>query len=105
MLANLNGPRRRAGSASYCSPVHSNPTGGWFKGNFSAALLAGGRSILIGRDKAEIAVEWRDETIPLPVPQLRTLLSLESEALVYSGCMPGYHIRGADRTLDPLADA
>ena len=103
ILANLNGPRRRA--ASYCSPVHSNPTGGWFRGNFSAALLAGGRSIRMGRDKAEIAVRWGDETVPLRVRQLRILESLEPEELFYSGPMRVNDLRGAKIIVDQWSDA
>jgi molybdopterin-guanine dinucleotide biosynthesis protein A len=75
-------------SASYCSAVHSNPTGCRSKGNFSAALLSGGRSVRMGRDKAHIAVTWKGEAVPLRVRQLRLLQSLEPEELFCSGPPP-----------------
>jgi len=102
---NTSGPCRRAASASYCSAVHSDPTGGWFKGNFSAALLAGGHSIRMGRDKAEIAVRWEDETVPLRVRQLRILESLEPEELFYSGPVRIDDLRGAKVIVDQWSDA
>jgi molybdenum cofactor guanylyltransferase len=85
--------------------VHSNPTGAWFKGNFSATLLAGGRSIRMGCDKAEIAVKWRDETVPLRVRQLRILESLEPAELFYSGPMRISDLRGAKIIVDQWSDA
>jgi molybdopterin-guanine dinucleotide biosynthesis protein A len=85
--------------------VHSDPTSGWFKGNFSAALLAGGHSIRMGRDKAEIAVRWEDETVPLRVRQLRILESLEPEELFYSGPVRIDDLRGAKVIVDQWSDA
>jgi molybdopterin-guanine dinucleotide biosynthesis protein A len=92
-------------SASYCSAVHSNPTGCWFKGNFSAALLAGGRSIRMGRDKGEIAINWEGETVPLRLRQLRILKSLEPEELLYSGPTRVEGLPDAKMILDQWSDA
>jgi molybdopterin-guanine dinucleotide biosynthesis protein A len=92
-------------SASYCSAVHSNPTAWWFKGNFSAALLAGGRSIRMGQDKGEIAIYWEGESIPLRVRQLRILKSLEPEELLYSGPTRVEGLPDAKIILDQWSDA
>ncbi len=92
-------------SASYCSAVHSNPAGGWFKGNFSAALLAGGRSIRMGRDKGEIAINWQGETVSLRVRQLRILESLEPAELLYSGPSRADGLSGVKIIPDQWSDA
>jgi molybdopterin-guanine dinucleotide biosynthesis protein A len=92
-------------SASYCSAVHSNPTAWWFKGNFSAALLAGGRSIRMGQDKGEIAIYWEGESIPLRVRQLRILKSLEPEELLYSGPTRVEGLPSVKIILDQWSDA
>jgi len=59
--------------------------GCWSKARFSAALISGGRSLRMGRDKAQIAVGWEGETVPLRVRQLRMLQRLEPKELFYSG--------------------
>lgn len=58
---------------------------GFFPTGFSAALISGGRSLRMGRDKAQIAVDWKGETVPLRVRQLRLLQCLEPKELFYSG--------------------
>jgi molybdenum cofactor guanylyltransferase len=77
----------------------------WFKGNFSAALLAGGRSIRMGRDKGEIAVNWEGEIVPLRVRQFRILQSLEPEELLYSSSTGVDSLPGATVILDRWSDA
>jgi molybdopterin-guanine dinucleotide biosynthesis protein A len=59
----------------------------------------------MGRDKAEIAVRWGDETVPLRVRQLRILESLEPEELFYSGPMRVNDLRGAKIIVDQWSDA
>jgi molybdenum cofactor guanylyltransferase len=39
----------------------------------------------MGRDKAQIAVNWQSETVPLRIRQLRVLQSLQPKELFYSG--------------------
>jgi molybdenum cofactor guanylyltransferase len=85
--------------------VHSSPTGGWFKGNFSAALLAGGRSIRMGRDKAQIPVTLEGQNVPLRVRQLRILESLEPKEMFYSGPTRSNDLHGAKIILDQWPDA
>jgi molybdenum cofactor guanylyltransferase len=83
----------------------SDPTGPWVKVNFSAALLAGGRSIRMGRDKAQIAVSWQGEIVPLRIRQLRVLESLEPKELFYSGPTRIDDLRGAKNIVDQWSDA
>jgi molybdenum cofactor guanylyltransferase len=85
--------------------VHSNPPGWWFKGNFSAALLAGGQSIRMGRNKGEIAINWKGETVPLWERQLRILESLEPEELLYSGASRAECLPSAKIILDQWSNA
>jgi molybdopterin-guanine dinucleotide biosynthesis protein A len=54
-------------------------------GNFTAALLAGGRSTRMGQDKAYLPVDWEGASIPLWERQLRVLRSIAPEKLVISG--------------------
>lgn len=85
--------------------VDSNATGCGFKGNFSAALLAGGRSVRMGRDKAQIAVLWQGETVPLRVRQLRILKALHPNELFYSGPERVDELLDAKLVVDRWSDA
>jgi molybdopterin-guanine dinucleotide biosynthesis protein A len=88
-----------------CESFFPAPEGCWFRGNFSAALLAGGRSIRMGRDKALIAVDWEGETVPLRIRQLRVLESLEPKELIYSGPARADDLRGAKIIVDQWSAA
>jgi molybdopterin-guanine dinucleotide biosynthesis protein A len=83
----------------------SDTTGQWFEGNFSAALLAGGHSIRMGEDKAQIAVSWQGETVPLRIRQLGVLESLEPKELFYSGPAQMDDLRNAKIVVDEWSDA
>jgi molybdopterin-guanine dinucleotide biosynthesis protein A len=52
---------------------------------FTAALLAGGKSARMGRDKAFLQVEWEGASIPLWERQLAVLQSIAPEKLFISG--------------------
>jgi molybdenum cofactor guanylyltransferase len=52
---------------------------------FSAALLAGGRSRRMGRDKRLLLVDWRGEPVPLWKRQLDVLRELAPVELLVSG--------------------
>jgi molybdenum cofactor guanylyltransferase len=52
---------------------------------FSAALLAGGRSRRMGRDKRLLAVDWQGEPVPLWRRQLCVLRRLAPAELLISG--------------------
>jgi molybdopterin-guanine dinucleotide biosynthesis protein A len=52
---------------------------------FTAALLAGGKSTRMGRDKAFLQVEWEGASIPLWERQLAVLQSIAPEKLFISG--------------------
>jgi molybdopterin-guanine dinucleotide biosynthesis protein A len=52
---------------------------------FSAALLAGGKSVRMGRDKVYLEVEWEGAFIPLWERQLAVLQSITPERLFISG--------------------
>jgi molybdenum cofactor guanylyltransferase len=52
---------------------------------FTAALLAGGKSTRMGRDKAYLSVEWECASIPLWERQVSVLQSIMPEELVISG--------------------
>jgi molybdopterin-guanine dinucleotide biosynthesis protein A len=58
----------------------------------------------MGRDKAQIAVSWEGETVPLRVRQLRLLASLEPEELFYSGPERVNDSPGAKIVADQWAD-
>ena len=54
-------------------------TGNWqptVTPSFTAALLAGGKSRRMGRDKAYLSVEWKGASMPLWERQLAVLQSL-----------------------------
>jgi molybdenum cofactor guanylyltransferase len=55
------------------------------KPDFTAALLTGGNSRRMGRDKAFLPVEWEGVTAPLWARQLAILQSLGPEKLMISG--------------------
>jgi molybdopterin-guanine dinucleotide biosynthesis protein A len=88
-----------------CESFFPATEGCWFQGNFSAALLAGGRSTRMGRDKAQIAVNWVGEAVSLRIRQLRILESLEPKELFYSGRARGDDLGGAKIVVDQWADA
>jgi molybdopterin-guanine dinucleotide biosynthesis protein A len=75
------------------------------KSSFSAALLAGGRSVRMGWDKAQIAVNWEGKSVPLWVRQLRVLRSLEPEALFCSGPARSEDLSSAKIVDDEWPDA
>jgi molybdopterin-guanine dinucleotide biosynthesis protein A len=52
---------------------------------FSAVLLAGGKSVRMGRDKVYLQVEWEGVFIPLWERQLAVLQSITPERLFISG--------------------
>jgi molybdopterin-guanine dinucleotide biosynthesis protein A len=52
---------------------------------FSAALLAGGKSVRMGRDKAYLQVSWEGAFVPLWERQLAILQSMTPERLFVSG--------------------
>jgi molybdenum cofactor guanylyltransferase len=52
---------------------------------FSAVLLAGGKSVRMGRDKVYLQVEWEGGFIPLWERQLAVLQSITPERLFISG--------------------
>jgi molybdopterin-guanine dinucleotide biosynthesis protein A len=52
---------------------------------FAAALLAGGKSRRMGRDKALLPVEWEGASVPLWERQLSILKALAPAELVISG--------------------
>jgi molybdenum cofactor guanylyltransferase len=52
---------------------------------FTAALLAGGKSMRMGRDKVYLQVEWEGASIPLWERQLAVLQSITPEKLFISG--------------------
>ena len=63
-------------------------TGNWqptVTPSFTAALLAGGKSRRMGRDKAYLSVEWKGASMPLWERQLAVLQSLAPKELVISG--------------------
>jgi molybdopterin-guanine dinucleotide biosynthesis protein A len=53
--------------------------------SFTAALLAGGQSTRMGRDKVYLPVEWEGALIPLWERQMAVLQSTTPETLVISG--------------------
>jgi molybdopterin-guanine dinucleotide biosynthesis protein A len=55
------------------------------KPTFTAALLAGGKSRRMGRDKAFLPVEWNGVSMPLWERQLSILKSVAPDKLVISG--------------------
>jgi molybdenum cofactor guanylyltransferase len=67
---------------------------------FSAALLAGGRSIRMGRDKAQIPVTWNGYAVPLWARQLGLLQSLGPIELFYSVSTPVDQVPGARIVVD-----
>jgi molybdopterin-guanine dinucleotide biosynthesis protein A len=75
------------------------------EGSFSAALLAGGRSVRMGRDKAQIAVSWEGETVPLWVRQLRLLQSLRPQELLFSVRAKADDLPGAKIVADEWPNA
>jgi molybdenum cofactor guanylyltransferase len=58
----------------------------------------------MGRDKAQIAVTWQSETVPLRIRQLRVLESLEPNELLYSGPSPMDDLRDAKIVVDEWSD-
>jgi molybdopterin-guanine dinucleotide biosynthesis protein A len=105
VAAMCSDPTDRLRSSSCAGPRQSHATAGWFKGNFSAALLAGGRSIRMGRDKAQIPVSWQGATVPLRIRQLRVLESLEPKELFYSGPAQMDDLYDARIVVDEWSDA
>ena len=60
---------------------------------FTAALLAGGQSRRMGRDKVFLPIVWEGKSVPLWERQLSILKSVEPAELVISGpSKPGYPI-------------
>lgn len=59
----------------------------------------------MGRDKAQIAVIWEGQTVPLRVRQLRILESLGPEKLFYSGPGGAEDLCGAKIVADEWSDA
>jgi molybdopterin-guanine dinucleotide biosynthesis protein A len=59
----------------------------------------------MGRDKAQIAVSWEGETVPLWVRQLRLLQSLGAEELLFSGGAQTDEVPGAKIVTDEWPDA
>jgi molybdenum cofactor guanylyltransferase len=104
-------PRSHIRSASYGAPPEGKlcqseaAADGWIKGSFSAALLSGGRSVRMGRDKAQIAVSWEGQTVPLRVRQLRILGSLGPAELFHSGPANEDELCGATIVADQWSDA
>jgi molybdenum cofactor guanylyltransferase len=106
LSAMCSGPTDRLRSSSYGAPGQSEAAAGHsFKGNFSAALLAGGRSIRMGLDKAQIPVSWQGATVPLRTRQLRVLESLKPKELFYSGPAQTDDLCGAKIVVDRWSDA
>jgi molybdopterin-guanine dinucleotide biosynthesis protein A len=96
----------RLRSSSHDAPRQNQATAGdAFKGDFSAALLAGGRSIRMGRDKAQIPVRWQGATVPLRIRQLCVLESLEPKELFYSGPAQMDDLCDAKIVVDEWSDA
>jgi molybdopterin-guanine dinucleotide biosynthesis protein A len=58
----------------------------------------------MGRDKAQIGVSWKGETVPLQVRQLRVLESLEPRELFYSGPTRADDLRGVKIIVDQWPD-
>jgi molybdenum cofactor guanylyltransferase len=74
-------------------------------GAFSAVLLAGGRSVRMGRDKAQIAVNWKGDIVPLRIRQLGLLQSLGPAELFYSASAGKDEIAGAKTIVDQWSNA
>jgi molybdenum cofactor guanylyltransferase len=72
---------------------------------FSAAVLAGGRSVRMGRDKAQIPVTWKGHTVPLWARQLGLLQSLGPTELLYSVSTYLDQIPGARIVVDQWPNA